>query len=379
MPGFTSHDDFIRQITVNNRFWRCDWNKLFNPTAAAVAGEWHSLFRGAGNPGADALLNTGTALAFQGVNFSTTNATGLFTGGDVGSTLSSIAWARSSTTITVTSTAHGLSVGDGITVTVTSDGTAIPLNIYLVTAVTDANTFTFTGVNGGGSSGTISYTPPAYKTAINASAYSAAATTMPALAMLIDILAFYRVTAVTTTTAQSTTGSTGTGPYLSRYSNGKGVQAFFLNTNATPLGAGTPNLSLGYTNQDGTQSRATPAVLPIGKTAASNSHILYSGTGSGKYGPFVPLQAGDYGIRSIQSIQNSTSYVSGEYSVVLCKPIFTLPMTTLGVPAERDLVNQVPSFPRIFDGACLAWLIYSGAATPASSPFYGHIDFGWGQ
>ena len=379
MPGFTSHDDFIKQVTVNNRFFRCDWNKLFNPTAAAVAGEWHSLFRGAGNPTADALLNTGTALAFQSVSFSTTNATGLYTGGDVGSTLASIAWARSGTTITVTSTAHGLAVGDGINVTVSSDTSAIPVNLYLVTAVTDANTFTFTGVNAGGSSGTITYVPPAFKTAINASAFSAAATTMPAVALLIDILGFYRVTGVTTTTAQSTTVSTGAGPYLPRYSSGRGVQAFFVNSNATALGAGTPNLSIGYTNQDGTQSRATPATLPIGKTGATNSHILYSGTGSGKYGPFVPLQAGDSGIRSIQTIQNSTSYVSGEYSVVLCKPIFSLPMTTLGVPAERDLVNQVPSFPRIYDGACLTWLLYSGAATPASSPFYGHIDFGWGQ
>lgn len=379
MPGFTSHDDFIKQVTVNNRFFRADWNKLFNPTAAAVAGEWHSLFRGAGSPPADALLNTGTALAFQSISFGTTNATGLYSGGDVGSTWSSIAWTRSGTTVTVSATAHGLSVGDAINVTVSSDTSAIPFNLYLVTAVTDANTFTFTGVNTAGTSGTISYVPPAFKTVINASAFSASSTTMPAVAMLVDLLAFYRVTAVTTTTAQSTTGSTGTGPYLPRYSNGKGVQAIMLNTNATPLGAGTPNLSIGYTNQDGTQSRATPAVLPIGKTAASNSHILYSGTGAGKYNPFMPLQAGDYGIRSIQSITNSTSYVSGEYSVVLLKPIFSLPMTTLGVAAERDLVNQVPSFPRIFDGACLTWLLFSGAATPANSSFTGHIDFGWGQ
>jgi hypothetical protein len=53
-------------------------------------------------------------------------------------------------------------------------------------------------------------------------------------------------------------------------------------------------------------------------------------------------------------------------------------MTTIGVAAERDLVNQLPSLPRVFDGACLTWLMYAGAATPVTSAFYGHLDLGWG-
>jgi hypothetical protein len=91
----------------------------------------------------------------------------------------------------------------------------------------------------------------------------------------------------------------------------------------------------------------------------------------------MPLAAGDSGISSIQTIQNSTSYVSGEYAVVLCKPLLTMPITTLGVASERDLVNQVPSLPRIYDGACLTWLMYSGAATPINSAIAGHLDVVW--
>jgi hypothetical protein len=149
--------------------------------------------------------------------------------------------------------------------------------------------------------------------------------------------------------------TTGTGTHtlntlLPRYTNGAGVQAIFLNSNATPLGAGTPNLSASYTNSQGVSGRTTPLVLPIGKTAASNSLILYSGTGAGKYGPSMPLMGGDGGIRSIQTIGHSTSYVSGEYSVVLYKPLATFPMTTIGVASERDFMNQVPSLPRISHG-----------------------------
>lgn len=63
----------------------------------------------------------------------------------------------------------------------------------------------------------------------------------------------------------------------------------------------------------------------------------------------MPLQSGDAGIRSVQSVTISSSYVSGEFSIGLCKPLLTLPITTLGVASERDLMNQVPSLPKIED------------------------------
>jgi len=46
-----------------------------------------------------------------------------------------------------------------------------------------------------------------------------------------------------------------------------------------------------------------------------------------------------------------------------------LPLTTLGVPGERDYFNQLPSMPIIPDGACLSWLQLAGAATPVNTPY----------
>lgn len=298
MADFSSMDNFINAVSTNGQFYRADWNKNFLPTTAAVAGEWHCLARGAGNPGLGSIYNTGTSLAFQSTSDTDVTASGIQHGGDVS---------------------------------------------------------------------------PATKHIVNASAFTAAATTAPCVLMLIDFLGFYRVTSVTTTTAQ-TTNNTVT---LPRYTDGAGVQCFIFNPNTTALGAGTPNLSINYTNSDGTAGRTTPTTLPIGKTAAANGLIVYSGTGAGKYGPFMPLQAGDKGIRSIETIQNSTSYVSGEYCVALCRPLLTLPITTLGVASERDLMNQVPSLPRVYDGANLQWLIYNGASTPVNSAIAGHIDVAW--
>ena len=210
-----------------------------------------------------------------------------------------------------------------------------------------------------------------YKVLLSAAAQTAAATTAPCVLMLVDMLGFYPITTVTTTGAQ-TLNNTVT---LPRYTGGAGVQAFL--TPSTVMGAATPNITLNYTNSAGTAGKATPATLPIGNTAAAVTSIVHSGTGTGKYGPFIPLAAGDAGIRSVQSINLSASYVSGVLNLVLCKPIMTLPITTLGVTAERDLVNQFASMPRIYDGACLNWLMLAGAGTPAASPLSGHLEFGW--
>lgn len=210
-----------------------------------------------------------------------------------------------------------------------------------------------------------------YKVLLNAAAQTAAATTAPCVLMLVDLLGFYPITSVTTITAQ-TLNNTVT---LPRYANGAGVQAFL--TPSTVMGAATPNLSINYTNSAATAGRVTPATLPIGNTAAPVTQIVYSGTGAGKYGPFMPLQAGDAGIRSVQSVTISASYVSGVLNLVLCKPLLTLPITTLGVTAERDLVNQIASMPKVYDGACLAWLMLAGGATPVASPISGHLELGW--
>lgn len=210
-----------------------------------------------------------------------------------------------------------------------------------------------------------------FKHLLDAAAQTAAATTAPCVLMLVDLLGFYPITTVTATGAQ-TLNNTVT---LPRYTDGAGVQAFL--TPSTVMGAATPNLSIGYTNSSGAAGKATPATLPIGNSAAAVTSIVYSGTGAGKFGPFMPLAAGDAGIRSVQSVTLSASYVSGVLNLVLAKPLLTLPITTLGVTAERDLVNQFMAMPKVYDGACLAWIMLAGAATPIASPISGHLAFGW--
>lgn len=380
MAGFSSLDDLINEMTTNGKFKRIDWNKNFLPTTAAVAGEWHCLLRGAGNPGADSIINAGTNLTFQSLSDNTPNAGGIQHGGDV-----------------APDTKHILNASAFTAAATTAPGILMLVDLlgwHRVTSVTTTSAqSTVFGVTFTANAGTDIITHTGIDISTASKVRLTTTTTLPAgLSLATDYwtvrqssttskLAASRADALAGTTIDITDAGTGTHTVtlqLPRYTDGAGVQAFFYNSNATALGAGTPNLSLDYTNSEGTASRATPTVLPIGKTAAANGLILYSGTGAGKYGPFMPLAAGDGGIRSIQTIRNSTSYVSGEYAVMYCKPLLTLPITTLGVASERDLLNQVPSLPKIEDGACLAWLWYSGAATPTNSAIAGHLDVAWG-
>lgn len=378
-------DDFISEVSQNGKFFRSDWNKNFLPTAAATAGEWYCLARGAGNPGADSIFNAGTNLTWQQVSDTTANAASIQHGGNVSPDYKSIVNASAFTAAATTAPCIMMLVDllgfyrvTSVT-TITSQATTNTLVAFSnFTADPSTDIITHTNIN-----------------LLNLSTIQVSSTTtLPAglsaatnyfVIKLTDTtckLATTYANAVAATPIDITSAGTGThtiNTLLPRYTDGAGVQAMMWNTNATALGAATPNLSLAsYTNSTATAAKTTPATLPIGKTAAANGLVLYSGTGSGKYGPFMPLSAGDKGIRSIENIQISVSYVSGEFSVALVKPLLTLPITTLGVAAERDLMNQMPSLPRVYDGAALYWLMYSGAATPVNSSIYGHLDLGWG-
>lgn len=384
-------DDFISETSVNGKKWRADWNKNMLPTTAATAGQWSCLANGGGNPAAATIYNTGTNLTFQPVYDTTTTAGGIQHGGNVAPDYKSIVNASGYSAAATTMPAV-LMLVDIIgfyrvtsTTTITSQACTNTLMAFATTVCNTNNILTNTSTGSNIAQNLLPYTRVQFTTTGTLPTGLSLATDYYVIKITdttISVATSY-ANAVAGTAVSITTG-TGSGVHtlntlLPRYTNGAGVQAFMFANNATPLGAGVPNLSLAsYTNSAQSTGRATPTVLPIGKTAAENGMILYSGTGVGKYGPAMPLQGGDAGIAKIDNIQLSATYTSGEFSTVLYSPLLTLPLTTLGVAAERDLMNQVPSLPRVYDGANLVWLIYHGAATPTNSAFYGHLDFAWG-
>lgn len=369
-----SQDQLISALTAGQAY-RSDWNKLALPVTAQVAGQWYDLATGSGIPIQNSIIGGGTNLTFQAVSESTSvTATTAALGGSIATTTFTDT-THGAGRFTVGSILSGTGVAAGTYITALGTGTGAnnggtyTVNIsQTVTAQTITATQTANGIPHGGD------VSPSVKHIINASAYTAAATTAPCVLMLVDILAVIPISTVTTTGAQTILGT----QTLPRYADGKGVRAYL--TPSVVMGAGTPTVQLSYTNTASVAGKLTPATpsLPIVNTTAPVGSIAHAGTGAGKFGPFLPMAAGDQGILSVQSIQFSATMTSGCMNLVLCKPLMTLPITTLGVAAERDLVNQLPSLPRVYDGAVLSYLMYAGANTPVNSAIYGAFDFAWG-
>lgn len=207
---------------------------------------------------------------------------------------------------------------------------------------------------------------------LNAAALTAVATGVPGVLMLVDMCGYWPGLNANLSTSQALSGT----PTL-RYTNGNGVRAYGL-TYAGAVGATAQTITMSYTDQDGNTGQTMPVTVAM--TASSVlGHIGHSGTAANNYGPFLPLASGDYGMRNVASVKfDVASGSAGAFALVLARPLIQIPVTTASVLSERDLLNQLPSLPRVIDDACLTWLYFAGAATAASSNFYGSVEFGWG-
>jgi hypothetical protein len=392
MAGFASNDQIINALSLGQT-WNAPFGKNFNPTSPAVANEWHMMARGAGNPPADALFDTGTNLTFIPVEDDTTSAGALQHGGDVQAS-GFYKYLLSGHVVTAAATVAPCTIALLDVIGYYRVTTVTTITAQATTNTISTRTATFTANTGTDICTYTSTTSLPSNLLTGTRVRFTTTTTLPApLATATDYY-LIKVTdstfKVATSYANAIAGTqidittTGTGTHtinwlLPRYTNGAGVQAIIFNPASTAMGAATPNMSLGYTNSTQTNSRATPTVLPIGKSAASNSHILYTGaTGTGKYNYMMPLQAGDAGIAEINTIQNSVSYVSSTYTVALVKELGRFPISTLGLASERNFLFEYPSMPRIYDGAALYFALGSGGATPASSAISGQLNFVWG-
>ena len=169
---------------------------------------------------------------------------------------------------------------------------------------------------------------------------------------------------ITSTGAQAITTGTLNARSADATSNGEGVLAG-VEISAT-TGAGTPTITLNYTNQAGTTGRTATNTVP---TVASSI--------AGSFYP-IGLQAGDSGIRAVTNASGgaltlSATWTSGTMNLVFYRPIAAVPITGALVPGELDALTS--GFPRIIDNSCLFFLFYPNTTT--TSNIHGQIN--WSQ
>ena len=210
---------------------------------------------------------------------------------------------------------------------------------------------------------------PLKKHLLNMNAWGTAATAVPGTLMLIDMQGYYPGITNNSLSAQTMVGTPSP-----RYTNGEGLRAFMVQTAAA--GATAQNFNMSYTDQAGNAGNTLPVTVAC--TASSIAgRVNHSGVAANNYGPFLPLDNGDTGIRSVQTVTMSAAN-TGTFALVLARPLASITLSVAGLMTEKDLLNQIPSLPEIKDGACLTWLWGAGAATAASTTFAGGIEAVWG-
>ena len=191
-------------------------------------------------------------------------------------------------------------------------------------------------------------------------------TAVPLPIYLLDYLLYYSfITMDSGTQDMINTNS------LTRYTDGAGVQVMAIEVAAQVGGA---QFRFTYTNQDGVAGRVSQTVTC--NTQTVNGTVITSApTTAGCAGPFVPLQSGDTGVRSIQQVEFLTGDV-GLIALVLVKPLASASIFDITAPVEVDYLINQNIMPVIKDDAFLNMIVHP-SGTLASAPFNGLIETMW--
>jgi hypothetical protein len=219
------------------------------------------------------------------------------------------------------------------------------------------------------------------KNVLHAMALSGGATSAPGMLHLVDVALYYPGIDLKSATIQNMVQSAS----LARYTDGKGLRPYCVVTTRSGNPTGTPVLSnFNYRNQadtDAALSAGTINFMTGGTAIPPVSKIVHASPQTLNPGPWLPLNAGDTGIKRINSWTTSTAYGGATTltgCLVLAKPILSIGLAGVGIPGEYSFYAPAPILPIIPDGACLSWVYVAGAATAAGSVLQGGLHLGWG-
>lgn len=155
---------------------------------------------------------------------------------------------------------------------------------------------------------------------------------------------------ITSTAAQNSTTPTWLARDAAGTTNGDGV-LLALEISAA-AGAAAPTITISYTNQAGTAGRSATNAFPTANSPTA--------------GAFFPigLQAGDTGVRSVQSLTLSVSWVSGTMNLVAYRILAALPLVGAYTPNAIDALTG--GLPRIYNGS-VPWLVFVPSTTTTSN------------
>ena len=196
-------------------------------------------------------------------------------------------------------------------------------------------------------------------------------TAAPLACKLLDYVGFYGFIDESVLDEQAMDNTTP----LPRHVTGTGVQMMPV---VVAGQTGGQTFTVNYTNQDGIAGRITPTVTM--STQFVNGTILHSlgaGAAYANNGPFLPLQTGDSGVRSVQSVTIGGVGDVGLFALVLVKPLATFSLFGIDAATEVDYFTDMAAMPEIVDDAYLNFIALPNG-TLSGAPIHGVIETTWG-
>jgi hypothetical protein len=179
---------------------------------------------------------------------------------------------------------------------------------------------------------------------------ASSANSCPSPFIICDYLLYYP-TVDEGTTAPQVMDNTIT---LPRYTNGSGVQMIAVSLAGR---TGNQSFSVSYTNSEGVSGRTSLATNKNGSTGIGS--IVTCNTAGGisasSPNPFIQLQSGDTGVRSVESVTMNGVDV-GLFSIVLVKPVAYTLLLSANVIVEKDFLIMSEQLPIIQNDAYLSFL-----------------------
>lgn len=145
--------------------------------------------------------------------------------------------------------------------------------------------------------------------------------------------------------ANSTTSQTVNTTALTRYTGTAAAGNLMTFEVTTQLGSTASNLTVTYTNESGTGSRSTGAQAMT--TTAAVGRLQPT-----TIGPYTPLQADDFGVRSVESVIFSVAMgVGSALNLYIYRPLHFLPGVGSNVYVERDSTVQIDGLTELVKGS----------------------------
>ena len=152
---------------------------------------------------------------------------------------------------------------------------------------------------------------------------------------------------------------------LTRYTDGNGVMMMAISVAAA---VGGQQFVVKYTNSEGIGGRVTPNIN-MHTSSSFNGSTISSTTGflNTQSCIFLPLQAGDTGVRSIESVTMLGTDV-GLFTLVLVKPLMSFPLGSFGCVTQKNMIiDNGFALPKIEDDAYLNYLAVSNGSFAGQS------------